>query len=82
MYRAREQTPEDGLRRLSVREEPHRGQQRNSYSGPASDYYRERQERDDCAVLVRHFSALAANRPKSGFLSSLSQKLRGSKKDK
>ena len=44
--------------------------------------FRERQERDDCAVLVRHFSALAANRPKSGFLSSLSQKLRGSKKDK
>ena len=54
MYRAREQTPEDGLRRLSVREEPHRGQQRNSYSGPASDYYRERQERDYYQPAQQH----------------------------
>lgn len=50
-YRGRERTPEEGLRRLNVRDEqqqqpgpPHRGQQRNSYSGPPSDYYRERQE--------------------------------------
>ena len=54
MYRAREQTPEDGLRRLSVREEPHRGQQRNSYSGPASDYYRERQEREYYQPAQQH----------------------------
>ena len=58
MYRAREQTPEDGLRRLSVREEPHRGQQRNSYSGPASDYYRERQEREYYQPAQQHHQVM------------------------